>query len=62
MHDSIYRCFESIFGDLGGLPPACDDRLRMNSGVDQFFSLAQELRGQNDNGGGSVTDFVILRK
>ena len=45
-----YGGLQSVSGDLRRLPPSCDDRLRMNSSVDQFFGLAKKLGREDDDG------------
>lgn len=55
-----YGGLQSVSGDLRRLPPSCDDRLRMNSSVDQFFGLAKKLGREDDDGRGAVTDLIVL--
>ena len=38
-----------------------DDDLRMHTFINESFSLFQKLSSSEDDGGGSVTDFIVLR-
>lgn len=45
---------------FAGEPVAADDRSRVDFLFDQLFSVFQQLRGDDDDGGGSIADFLIL--
>ena len=57
-----HRSFERVPGDLCGLPPSGDDRLRVDPGLDEFLGLAEKLGRENDDRRRSVANFVVLEK
>lgn len=52
--------FEGLESGLACYPVAFDDGLGVDLLLDKLLSLAQQLGGQDRDGGGTVTDLVIL--
>jgi len=44
-----------------GLTVSLDDDLRVHAFFNELFGLLEELTGRQDDGGGTVTDLVVLR-
>jgi hypothetical protein len=57
VHGGISQGLES---DISGLSPTLDDDLGMNFLLNELLSLSQEFSSQNCDGGGAITDFLIL--
>lgn len=47
--------------DISRLSPTLDDDLGMNSRINQFLGLSQELAGQYRHSGGTIADLLVLR-
>ena len=58
--DKTYAGLESFFCDVCGLSPSGDDGLWVDPHVDELFSLAEELGGEDGDGGGAVTHLFVL--
>lgn len=51
----------SIIANLRGLSVTLDDNLRVHALIDEGFGLFEKLTGGQNNGGGSITDLIVLR-
>lgn len=52
--------FEGGKCGFAGYPISVDDGLRVNLLVHEDFGLSEQLGGEDCDGGGSITDFVVL--
>lgn len=63
--NGIIKVIESIInqnslGDLSSLSPSLNNDLWVNLGLDKLLSLSKKLSGKDCDGGGSITDLLIL--
>jgi hypothetical protein len=63
--NGIIKVIESIInqdflGDLSSLSPSLNNDLWVNLGEDKLFSFSKQLSGKYCDGGGTISDFLIL--
>lgn len=52
--------FEGCTGGVAGEAPAAADGLGVDTLGDELFGFAEELTAEDGDGGGAVSDFIVL--